>query len=129
MSFRIPLNVDEQTRLLVEAGIAAKVLRFLPHMIEETANVTLEQCRFWAERTYEHIDGLPLLAAGLQVVVQYPRYDDDRPYPYSGYGMIVAAGGDPWILTNGEYLSPEQLTLVEQLAGPPENWLPGPLRA
>lgn len=130
MSYRIPLNVEVQTCLLVEAGVAAMVLRFLPHMVKGATNVALEQCGFWAERMYEQREtGLPLPGGGLQVVIQYPRYTHSGLCAYYGYGIPVTIDEKPLPLGDGEYLSPKQIALVEQSAGPPESWLPGPLRS
>jgi len=114
--YQIPDDLDEQTRQLVEAGVAEKLMRFLPSQRANARGATLDACKFWARWTTDD-EGRPTRQPWLQVVVRYPTNRENDPHPFYGCAITVAAEG-PWFLAEQETLDTDQLVLVEQLAGP-----------
>jgi len=115
----MPDDLDKQTDLLVEAGVADQVVRFLPSQRASAEGVRLAECKFWARWTMEDDEGRPTPKPRLQVAVRYPsnRRDTGNVRLFHGCAITVFDDG-PNTLTGDETLDDEQLKLVRHLAGP-----------
>jgi hypothetical protein len=106
-----PADADEQTRLLVEAGIAEAALRVLPLSRPGTEGLTLEQCQFWVRQPEVHGRNVK---PQFQIVVSYPAGDGDAPR--YDCGLVVFTPIGVWAVKPDEVLTPDQLKLVQRLA-------------
>ena len=109
MGYTIPKNINEQTRMLVQAGVAQILMKALPNMRASARGAKLPECQFWCEWTYddgERIGRIPML----QAVVKYPSPERGG---FSGCGIIVEIEGG----VVAGYTS-DQIAVMKQLAGP-----------
>ena len=96
-----PANVEETTRLIIEAGIAQRMID-QPHQGPNYPR-KLAGCRFWVE---EHQD--PHHGRHVQVIIQFP--------PHGHQQAFTAMPNFPFGVTGQSPLTEEQLKLVNRLA-------------
>ncbi|OEV13622.1 hypothetical protein [Streptomyces nanshensis] len=109
----IPPNAAAQGQRLVGAGIADRVLLTVKKKPGYEA-LTVDECRFWT-RVLAHDD--EIREPQWQVVVSYPSRLESDSVSRLADGITVETKNSPWLLADGDTLSPEQLELVRQLAG------------
>lgn len=112
MAIQAPANIAEQTRRLIETGVANVLLCSLPARREETRGLSPYECHFWARRT----PAQGMVPSQLQVVIHYPGPDDEHHRLSGCCAMTVLNSKGPRPIANGKPLDTEQLAVVEELA-------------